>query len=320
MDSNENNNSITSQEIQQFSPNHLSFVDEKEAKDHSFSKTRLSISTPTSYISDNSSQNSPSTKSHTKSNSWILKPLVNSNNNFGLEKSRFISHVDDHFICKICSYVVTNPVECESCENLVCKNCWINNGRCPHECEEFSTKKLAKYAASVYSNFNLWCKNHALGCAFSGIIPDVLAHEIDCLYIFVKCQNPLCQNDLLKADKYQGPNSLLVCSDVCKHIVEFHQENFEDPLEVLKNFSFHLEEAKKIMEIEIREEMNEQIQKIAKKNKQISEASYEKERLEEKIQKRLSYYHSGRWNVNSRLWSCCGNTNKYSNGCREIGD
>ncbi|CAG9315064.1 unnamed protein product [Blepharisma stoltei] len=317
MDSNENNNSVL-QETQQFSPVRLSFVDEKEAKEISITRRKSSVASLTSYLSDNSSQNSPVSKSRTSLTAQPVRLITNSNNNIGLDKSRFISQVDEHFICKLCSYVVRDPVECDCCENLICQDCWFNFGHCPHGCSEFATKKLAKYAASVYSNFTLKCKNHILGCPYSGPISKILSHEEDCLYVFIKCQNPLCEKQLLKAEKYEDPDSLLVCCDTCRHIVEFSNENFEDPIDVLKSFAYHLDEAKKIIEAEIQEKMKEKIQKIAKDKKLITEANSENERLQEKIHKRISFYHSGRWNVNSRLWSCCGNTNKYANGCREI--
>ena len=42
------------------------------------------------------------------------------------------------FVCPICAFVVTNPLECDGCQSLFCKDCidpWrSNNESCPKKC------------------------------------------------------------------------------------------------------------------------------------------------------------------------------------------
>lgn len=305
--------------VQQFSPERLSFVDEKEAKDNLVLLRHNSISN-LSNNSETSLQSSPNSRPRPRTSIDYSIPSLNTNRISGFERSRFTSKIDDHFVCKLCTNVVKNPIECENCENLICKDCSISINSCPYDCQQFSIKKVARFALKIYSKFHLKCKNFTLGCNFSGLISEVVSHEEECLYVFVRCQNPLCEKELLKADKFEGLDSLLVCSDICWHIVKLNDENYDDPLELLRSFSTRLEEAKLVIEAEVKIEMKSSIDAINKKKAQIYKASNEKEKLNEKIHKRQSYYHSGRWNVNSRLWSCCGNINKYIIGCKEVKD
>lgn len=235
----------------------------------------------------------------------------------GFELSRFEGEIDDYFICNICQLVVRNPFECSECESLLCKACGDSLTKCPTNCNTFEMRETSKYAISVYNKMVISCKNSSDGCKFIGSIPAVVKHEVGCEFVIMTCDNPICHKKFLMKDGYTGLMS--VCSDGCLGVFEFgKQVESGDATELLKIFD-------KIVQDYYSSRMTEHTKKSmqgyrtpADMSSEIQKLNTEIANMEIEVFRRKKNYHVGKWNKNISSWSCCGFTEKFALGCKEL--
>ena len=116
--------------------------------------------------------------------------------------------------CKICSYIMCNPMLLGCCGHHLCGNCLENlqNSRlsglkaCPFcKVTEFTTM-LNKGLLREINELKVRCPNGAAGCLWQGELGQVSRHvasksrsEGECLYQPFKCQSPNCSASLLRS-------------------------------------------------------------------------------------------------------------------------
>mmetsp|Transcript_12977 Transcript_12977/g.13101 ORF Transcript_12977/g.13101 Transcript_12977/m.13101 type:complete len:260 (-) Transcript_12977:40-819(-) len=236
----------------------------------------------------------------------------------GFMCDRFLGEVDDFFKCPVCKQVVKKPKECSTCQNLICKYCSYSQIKCPYGCEDFILHHPSKFALLVYHRLKLKCAYYESGCDFVGRIKDMRDHELLCLYEVIKCQSPICSTTFIKKEKHQGDGVPLVCSDMCRAIVDFKETLDHSSREViLTDFSHYLVKMADIPEEEINKEL---VDVLAEKERKQEEAQLfltRKNNLLSELESRRTKNHPGKWNIPAKKWTCCDNSDKYSIGCRE---
>lgn len=67
--------------------------------------------------------------------------------------------------CHLCQQLLNEPVECENCQNTVCKLCWDQNDsdQCS-KCKTNSGYKKSKTIKKFLENLKFYCKNRDKGC------------------------------------------------------------------------------------------------------------------------------------------------------------
>lgn len=238
---------------------------------------------------------------------------------FGLALSRFVSEVDDHFVCKVCKLVVRSPVECVSCQRLMCGLCGKIGGKCGYCQEELVTKTPALYARKIYSKLQLHCVNSANGCEAVLPLSSLQAHEADCIYVLVPCASPICVNTFLKKDNQNDPDQPLVCSILCKTVIQFKEVlETKDQNDVHKQFHAFLTQAKTLIECQVKADFSPMQQEIEAKAAKVKELAQKREELTQELEERKWKYHPGKWNGELSLWSCCSCADKFAVGCRKL--
>lgn len=294
-------------------PEHLRYIDEIEAK----AKPEFHF--------EESKENTLETSELEASSPINIKnafsPRMENITNYPsvLNKTRFTIKVPEHFTCKLCGNIVKDPVECESCENLLCKSCKDSSNECPWGCEVFKFKPLAKFAANVYLALTLECKNKPFGCPFVGSIKTMQSHEDNCLYVISQCENSLCDRYILKKDRVKEAGVPLLCSEVCESMIRFSlMIDEKNVLETLQHFSGLSERCKKLIEYDVKAEMQDKYKKIEENKRESALFKKRKEKMEKDMQTWLNCYHPGKWNLRTSKWTCCGTHELLTVGCKYI--
>ena len=233
----------------------------------------------------------------------------------GFDPDRFVSTIDDHFMCPFCKKVVRKPQECIYCQNLMCKHCISNNIKCPFGCDNLFVKNPSKFAMLSYLKLKIKCVHYSKGCEATATLKDISEHEKECEFSEVKCINPVC-SVFFSRNKGKGPE---VCSEICGIVVGFKnvldtqpQENF------LKEFVEIIDKSRGNIQLELRSDLEELIEQAQKKKEEFEEFLRSKEELYGEIEVWRTLYHSGKWNQVVKWWTCCENKEKYSKGCTLI--
>ena len=291
------------------SPEFLKYIDEKEALDHKIK------------IVENEEKKEKFDENLIKD---LVLPLSGTENLANtpsvFAKNRFTCRVPDHFICRICSNIVKNPLECYYCENLLCTECKNGITLCPFGCETLKFKPIAKFAANVYLEMTLDCKNKPFGCTFSNSIRNILIHEETCPFVLVKCENSLCDRLIMKKEKEKlKPGTPLLCSEICENLIKFLLLIDEDnKIETLQSFNSLSTRSKNIIEYEVKVEMHAKYKKIEEKRAEAEAFQKKKDRICKDIENWKNSHHPGKWNIRTNKWSCCGSNEVITLGCKYI--
>ncbi|OMJ75129.1 hypothetical protein SteCoe_25786 [Stentor coeruleus] len=294
-----------------FVPEHLRYIDEKEALEHK--KQNLGYEETL----ENTLENDPELLNQIN----ISSSCVDNQTNFPpiFYRSRFTCKVAEHFICKICSNVVKNPVECISCENLLCKECASATPKCPFGCDTFKHKSIAKFAANMYFALTLECKNKPFGCSYSGNIKNVISHEDNYQFVVTQCENSLCDRFILKKDKTREPGTPLLCSEICENLIKFSlMIDEENKFDTLQNFMALTERCKKLIEYEVKAQMQSKYKKIEESKRETESLRKRKEKVEKDLNSWQNAQHPGKWNIRTNKWTCCGSQEIIMIGCKQL--
>lgn len=234
----------------------------------------------------------------------------------GYSLDRFISAVDEYFLCSFCKKVVRKPQECIYCQNLMCKHCITNYIKCPFGCESLYVKNPSKFALMSYLKLKIKCVHHTKGCEYIGSVKDIVEHEKECEYSEVKCVNPVCSEYFVRKNKGTGPE---VCSEICGIVMGFKVVLETKPADCfLQEFVKIIDEARGNIQCELKGELEELICEAQKKKEEFEEFLRSKEELYNEIEEWRTMHHHGKWNQVIRWWTCCENREKYSKGCTLI--
>lgn len=237
----------------------------------------------------------------------------------GLDLSRFPHEVDAHFLCAVCTRVVLSPVECVSCEYLLCHSCFLHASVCPHCRQEIAITRPSLFARKVYTQLQVQCKYRENGCEVVTTIPLLQAHEEECMYVVVRCQSPICTNRFMKKERMGEKGDPLVCSVLCKTVVQFKEVlETQNQLNTLRQFFRYLNDARTLVEAQVQEEMTPLHQEMDRKLAEVREFYASREALLRELEERKWHYHPGKWNASTNVWTCCNETEKVEIGCRKL--
>eukprot|EP00347_Sterkiella_histriomuscorum_P002873 403366466 len=70
-------------------------------------------------------------------------------------------NVEDHFICTVCTGVIYDPLECEICSHMFCKECIDKyESKCPNTCENAKFQKIHRIFKSDLEKLSFKCQNY----------------------------------------------------------------------------------------------------------------------------------------------------------------
>lgn len=119
---------------------------------------------------------------------------------------RFPGDVPVQLICGICTEIVTDPLQCATCEHVFCSHClqtWQQG--CPNKCPDRVFSKAPRILQRIIDDLRLKCSG--IGCDHVTRLADMQTHEAQCRYLQRKCDNPGCDR------KRKGPGC---CSRACR--------------------------------------------------------------------------------------------------------
>ena len=131
-----------------------------------------------------------------------IKNNTISKNEGGIDLSRvlnkdYLLSLGDFYKCSICSKIMVNPIDCESCGHSFCNEC-ISKSKCPFGCEKKSFKPSSMGIKNLLINLKFKCPNE--GCKEIISYIDVKAHDNICPFQKLICPNRDCEEQLLKKD------------------------------------------------------------------------------------------------------------------------
>lgn len=234
-----------------------------------------------------------------------------------LSKERFLGEVDDFFLCPHCSNVVMSPKECDSCQILLCEGCVQGLEECPSGGHQLVTHDISRFPKKIYEAMQLKCRNVGTGCDFAGVIAAVLSHEAVCEFSQTKCANPVCEQTFVKGQK--GQSQPQVCSDLCLKVCHFQSIlSLNDHNAALHELFTCLMSTKADIEQEIRNGMKPAIEELESLTQELAAFDANKQAVMEEIELRKKKHHAGKWNQQSKQWSCCADSQVLSPGCRPL--
>lgn len=134
----------------------------------------------------------------------------------------------DDFICKICTYIINDPYECENCGIPYCKECitkWerISN-QCPIKCDSgMRIKPAHRFIKKMLGELKIKCKNEA--CQIVIELSRMEYHLKECEYAAIQCTNDGCEEKILRKD-YQKHNEICKFKIIqCERCTERFREN-----------------------------------------------------------------------------------------------
>ena len=234
-----------------------------------------------------------------------------------LRLDRFLSEVDDHFLCPICSHVVNPPSECEHCQILICSGCLPTSQVCPGGDHLLSVHDISRFPKKIYESLQLRCVNADSGCTVTGGVRGILSHEADCEFTRLKCASPACEVTFIKREKGIGPGEPLVCSELCMKVWTFGEAmSQKNDLELLGELYTCIMSTKSLVEEEVKSSLKpalEELSALERDNQAFEKLS---DGIKQELEERRHKHHIGKWN--SRQWTCCLSDQILSIGCREL--
>jgi len=232
----------------------------------------------------------------------------------GISRIRFLTEVDDYFLCKVCEGVAVLPTECSACESVMCSLCAKEVTSCPICRRELALRDIARFGKKVYAAFLLTCRNQGSGCTEQGCVADILQHERICQYSLVVCQNSLCSSTFHIKDAYRDQ----MCSSTCyevklfeSHLASLTQEEILQRLQGLLS----------AMRTDVLAELQAKLEpELAAVNQQLAEVESfwqtQRPEMERELEARRHHWHSGKWSTSAKWWSCCHSEDTCSVGCK----
>jgi hypothetical protein len=111
-------------------------------------------------------------------------------------------HLDD-YICKICTFIIQDPHECEGCGTPYCKDCieaWHKrSSQCPIKCgSTLNIKPAHRFIRKMLNELSIKCS--IAGCSDVVKLESLGKHLDECQYLLVKCKNSDCNEQIMRKD------------------------------------------------------------------------------------------------------------------------
>ena len=125
----------------------------------------------------------------------------------GLDEERFVSKVDQNFLCLICLSVLRDPVLCPRNHHCFCRACITrhleNFRRCPTCADNLTVRTLAepqRVLKDYLNELNIHCIHKNRGCQEIVQLQHLERHETSCGFMPVVCSNEGCDVTVNKRD------------------------------------------------------------------------------------------------------------------------
>ena len=109
----------------------------------------------------------------------------------------------EDFICKICTFIINDPHECETCGIPYCKDClqkwkFISN-QCPMKCNPpMKIKPAHRFIKKMLGELKIKCENEECPVVIELCRLDY--HLKECEYLIVRCPNGECEEKITKRE------------------------------------------------------------------------------------------------------------------------
>ena len=125
----------------------------------------------------------------------------------GYDEERFVTTINQNFLCLICFNVLKDPVLCPRNQHCFCRGCITkhleNSRKCPTCADELTEETLTEPSRMVKDYLNeskICCVYHDRGCEEIVQLQYLDQHEDSCGYTPAVCTNPGCGATLNKRD------------------------------------------------------------------------------------------------------------------------
>ena len=125
----------------------------------------------------------------------------------GYDEERFVTTINQNFLCLICFNVLKDPVLCPRNQHCFCRGCITkhleNSRKCPTCADELTEETLTEPSRMVKDYLNeskIRCVYHDRGCEEIVQLQHLDQHEDSCGFTPAVCTNPGCGATLNKRD------------------------------------------------------------------------------------------------------------------------
>jgi hypothetical protein len=73
----------------------------------------------------------------------------------GIDQNIIVGKVNKVFICKICSLVARNPLECSECGDIYCSSCSLKKNKQCSNCENVTLQPMNKFLMRIYNDIEV---------------------------------------------------------------------------------------------------------------------------------------------------------------------
>lgn len=118
----------------------------------------------------------------------------------------------EDYICRICSFILNDPFECENCGTPYCRDCleaWHQrSSQCPIKCSgTLKIKPAHRFIKKMLGELKIKCPTNECNQIISCCRLDYHLSK-DCEFLLVKCSNTDCEEYIMRKD---ANNHLEVC-------------------------------------------------------------------------------------------------------------
>jgi hypothetical protein len=144
----------------------------------------------------------------------------------------------DDFICKICTYIIHDPYECENCGIPYCKDCltkWeMRSNQCPIKCDTvMKTKPAHKFIKKMLGELKIKCKNQDCGIVIE--ISRMNYHLKECEYEILKCPNEECAEKISRKDLEKHREACKFKTIQCERCAESFRDKEQNVMSLLES-------------------------------------------------------------------------------------
>ena len=141
----------------------------------------------------------------------------------------------DDFICKICTFIIHDPHECETCGIPYCKDClekwkFISN-QCPLKCNsQMKIKPAHRFIKKMLGELKIKCGNE--DCPVVTEICRLDYHLRECEYMIMKCENEECEEKIKKRELLKHKETCKFKTLQCERCSEKFRDTSRQNLEI----------------------------------------------------------------------------------------
>ena len=142
----------------------------------------------------------------------------------GYGEERFVTTVNQNFLCLICFSVLRDPVMCSRNQHCFCRSCitqhFQNSQRCPTCHDELTVQTLAepqRMITDLINELNIHCVYNNRGCQEIVQLQHLGRHEDSCGFTPVVCTNEGCGATVSKRDLIHHESEQCECRKLKCH-------------------------------------------------------------------------------------------------------